>query len=174
MNPQSPLFDTVSHTIWADRQLLGFLRTQDDTTLNTATGGTYGSIMDTFRHLIASELSYLTRYAYGQRPEPWETYDSSDLDELASRVDEIEGLWTEILDHPLDNDGLGEARGDDGEWAVRKGVFLAQAIHHSNEHRAQICSTLGLLGIEPPEVSAWLYAIQTGRQWPVSPEPSSP
>ena len=59
---------------------------------------------------------------------------------------------------------LGEARGDRGEvYAVRAGVFITQALHHGNEHRAHICTILGALGHEPPDVSAWEYALTHGR-----------
>ena len=40
----------------------------------------------------------------------------------------------------------------------------AQAIHHANEHRAHVCTILGALGHEPPDVSAWGYADATGRR----------
>lgn len=168
MNKQSAYFDLASHTIWADRHLIAFLRRQDDTTLNTATGGTYGTILETFRHLVAAEFSYLTRYLSGKRPAPWDGYDTAGLNELSARVDELETLWSHILDAQPDNDHPGEALGDAGVYEVRKGIFLTQAIHHANEHRAQICSSLGLLGIEPPELSAWLYGIETGRSTLVS------
>jgi hypothetical protein len=39
-------------------------------------------------------------------------------------------------------------------------------LHHANEHRAHVCTILGALGHEPPDVSAWGYAGATGRSWP--------
>jgi uncharacterized damage-inducible protein DinB len=44
-------------------------------------------------------------------------------------------------------------------------VILTQLFHHANEHRAQVCTILGALGHEPPDVSAWGYAGATGRTW---------
>ena len=43
------------------------------------------------------------------------------------------------------------------------GVFVTQAFYHASEHRAQICTILGALGHEAPDVSAWGYAEATGR-----------
>jgi hypothetical protein len=40
---------------------------------------------------------------------------------------------------------------------------LTQTFHHANEHRAHVCSALGALGIEPPDVSAWGYADASHR-----------
>jgi hypothetical protein len=48
-------------------------------------------------------------------------------------------------------------------FAFRAGVDMTQALHHANEHRAHICTILGALGHEPPDVSAWEYALVTGR-----------
>jgi uncharacterized damage-inducible protein DinB len=39
---------------------------------------------------------------------------------------------------------------DDGALEVRAGVIVAQALHHGNSHREQICAGLTSLGVEPP------------------------
>jgi hypothetical protein len=71
---------------------------------------------------------------------------------------------TEFLDGPWDVDKIGIGYGDDGaRFDIPAGVFLTQAIHHANEHRAHVCSALGAIGIEPPETSAWEYSTVTGR-----------
>jgi uncharacterized damage-inducible protein DinB len=36
-------------------------------------------------------------------------------------------------------------------------MLMVQAIHHGNEHRAQVCSTLGSLGHPVPDVDGWQY-----------------
>jgi uncharacterized damage-inducible protein DinB len=36
-------------------------------------------------------------------------------------------------------------------------VILLQAIQHGNDHRAQICTALSLLGQRPPEIDGWSY-----------------
>jgi len=41
-------------------------------------------------------------------------------------------------------------------------LLSIQAIHHGNDHRTQICSTLGALGEEVPELDGWSYWA-TGR-----------
>ena len=71
------------------------------------------------------------------------------------------------LSEPWDSDALGEARGDDGKvFAVPAGVFLTQIFHHANEHRAHICTTLGALGHDVPDVSrAGATAKAAERSW---------
>ena len=36
-------------------------------------------------------------------------------------------------------------------------MLLLQAIHHGNDHRTQICSTLGALGEEVPDLDGWTF-----------------
>ena len=37
---------------------------------------------------------------------------------------------------------------------------LAQFVHHGNDHRAQIATTLSAHGVEPPDLQVWPYAMQ--------------
>ena len=58
-------------------------------------------------------------------------------------------------------------RGDDDTvFSVPAGIFITQALHHANEHRAHICTILGARGLEAPDVSGWGYAVATGRMTP--------
>ena len=54
---------------------------------------------------------------------------------------------------------------DDGALEVRAGVIAAQALHHGNAHREQVCVILTGQGVEPPDIQAWAYAWATGRIW---------
>jgi hypothetical protein len=89
------------------------------------------------------------------------------LDVLAERAAMLGAVLERFLAGDWDDERLGEARGDQGEiFAVPAGVFLTQALHHANEHRAHVCTILGALGYDPPDVSAWGYAIATERMMP--------
>ena len=39
-------------------------------------------------------------------------------------------------------------------------ALLLQAIHHAHEHRTQIETMLGQLGIDPPGLSGWRYFVE--------------
>jgi len=158
------LADITRHNSWATATLLEFCRGLDDETLNTPISGTYGPIIDTLRHIINSEMSYLFR-ASGIWPErPWPTGEPVSLDTLVERSAILASAWEQYPVNGVDVDALAEDHGDDGTvFAVRHGVLITQAIHHGNEHRAQICSSLGARGIEPPDVSAWRWGELSGR-----------
>ena len=67
--------------------------------------------------------------------------------------------WTETLDRldagALETQIVGKSDYPDTPHA--EGMLLIQALHHGDDHRAQICSTLGALGLEVPDLDGWSY-----------------
>ncbi|MGH2559875.1 MAG: DinB family protein [Thermomicrobiales bacterium] len=158
------LHDLARHNAWATAQLLTFCRGLDEPTLEATAPGTFGTIIETLRHIVDSEMSYLFRLTGAWPERPWPFDEPVGLDVLTERAALLETTLERFLAGDWDSERLGEARGDEGEvFAVRAGIFLTQALHHANEHRAHVCTILGALGHEPPSVSAWGYALATGR-----------
>ena len=158
------LHDLARHNAWATGQVLAFCRELDGSTLEATVPGTYGTISETLRHMIDAEASYLVRLTGAWPAPPWRGDDAVGLDVLAERAAVLATTLERFLAGDWDSERLGEARGDEGEvFAVPAGVFLTQVLHHANEHRAHVCTILGALGHEPPDVSAWGYARVTGR-----------
>ena len=156
--------DLVRHNAWATMQLLAYCRDLDQATVNETVPGTFGSIIETLQHLVDSEASYIRRLTGAWPDHPWKGDRAVGFDVLAERTTILAATLEPFLAGEWDSEALGEAYGDQGEvFAIRAGVFLTQALHHANEHRAHICTILGALGHEPPDVSAWGYAEATGR-----------
>ncbi|GIV95653.1 MAG: hypothetical protein KatS3mg057_0310 [Herpetosiphonaceae bacterium] len=53
-------------------------------------------------------------------------------------------------------------QGKNGHRIASADVLLIQAINHATEHRTHIATILSQLGIEPPDMSGWMYGIATG------------
>ena len=62
------LADAFAHHAWANLQLLDACRALDAEQLATAVPGTYGSILDTLRHLVDSDAGYLNLLTDGSVP----------------------------------------------------------------------------------------------------------
>ena len=158
------LHDLARHNAWASAQVLAFCQRLNPPTLDATVPGTYGTIIETLRHLIDAEASYLFRLTGAWPERPWQAGERVGLDVLAERAAVLGTALEEFLAGDWDSEKQGEARGGTSDvYAVPAGVFLAQALHHANEHRAHVCTILGALGHEPPDVSAWGYARATGR-----------
>jgi uncharacterized damage-inducible protein DinB len=166
------LRDLARHNSWATARIVDFCKGLDQKILNSKVPGTYGSIFDTVRHIIDSEASYLYRSTGAWSELPWRYDDPVDLDVLAERAVLLAGVFEEFVSRKVNIEATGVATNDDGTvYAVPVGIFITQIIYHANEHRSQVCSTLGSLGVEPPNLSAWEFSFATGRSTVTSPPP---
>ena len=156
------LLEAFRHNAWATKQLLAFCRGLSEEQLTSPATGTFGGIRATFNHIVLRDGHYLLQLA-GSAPAWVDSDESGDLDQLQARVEETERLWEQFLSQPVDAERVIIV--DKGANAVRAGVFVAQALHHGNAHREQICAILTGFGIQPPDVQAWGYAWATGRLW---------
>jgi uncharacterized damage-inducible protein DinB len=164
------------HNVWASRTLLDLCRTLSPEQLSAPGVASYGSIIETFRHIVMSDAGYLRslggaqtswladyQRALDEVPEPWHEgpMEDGDLDELARRIDETERLW-----HAFFADAEFDAKRvsvlDSGTYECPAGIVMAQVFHHGSVHREQICATLTALGVEPPDIQPWAFADGTG------------
>jgi uncharacterized damage-inducible protein DinB len=155
------LLDAFRHNSWATKQLLAVCRNLSEEQLTASAPSSFGSILATLNHFIRSDAGYL-RSLSGTAP-TWllDRAETADFDQLYQRVEETERNWERFLSQPLDVERvliLGQ-----GTYEAHAGVLIAQALHHGNAHREQICAMLTGFGVEPPDVQAWAYADATGR-----------
>jgi uncharacterized damage-inducible protein DinB len=157
------LLEAFRHNCWATKQLLAYCQDLSAEQLTSSSTGAFGSILATFNHVVLADGRYVGRLA-GSLP-AWVVDDdeSADLDQLAAWVEETERLWEQFLSETVDAERVIIV--DQGANEVRAGVFVAQALHHGNAHREQICAILTGLGLQPPDIQAWGYSWATGRQW---------
>jgi uncharacterized damage-inducible protein DinB len=130
--------------------------------LATAVPGTYGSILDTMRHLVAADSSYLFVTTRG-RTQPIDE-EGMALPALRAEFEGHGDAWASLLAEGPDPDEVLERHRDDGsETHAPMGIRLAQALHHGTDHRSQICTALTTLGVEPPSIDVWDFGEGDGR-----------
>lgn len=160
---RSPLTDAFAHHTWATLRVIDACAGLSDEQLAKAVPGTYGSILDTLRHLVAGDSWYLFVITGGAH-EPFEEESGLGLPELRAAAERQGEAWARLLEGEIDPDRMVVRHRDDGsETHAPLGVRLAQAVHHGTDHRSQVCTTLTSLGIEPPSIDVWDYAEATGR-----------
>jgi uncharacterized damage-inducible protein DinB len=158
----SLLSDAFGHHVWATLRLLDACLPLTPAQLDTTVPGTYGSILQTMRHLIGADASYLFVLTGGRTAEIEE--DEMDLPGLRAAMEADGAAWVSLLAQDLDPDADVVRHRDDGiDSHAPPGIRLAQALHHGTDHRSQICTALTTLGIEPPEIDAWDFAAKDGR-----------
>ncbi len=158
------MIDLARHNTWATSHVLAFCEQLDDSSIEATAPGTYGSIIDTLRHLIDAEASYLYRLTGAWPDHPWPDDADVNLDVLRDRAAMLGSTLENFVATEWDCERLGHGYGDGGAvFDVRLSIFLTQLLHHANEHRAHVCTIIGTLGLEPPDVSGWGYAFDSGR-----------
>jgi uncharacterized damage-inducible protein DinB len=162
--------DAFAHHTWATKRLADACLKLTPEQLTTEVPGTYGSILETLRHMVADDWFYLGVLT-GQRPALASEPQTMDVAGLSAAIDVLAAEWRGLLSGDLDPDAMvKEVDPDDGfRRDTTLGVHLAQALHHGNEHRAQVCTALTVIGVEPPALSVFRFALETGRSTEVPP-----
>lgn len=156
------LIEAFRHHAWANRQLLAACRglTREELSMPGTAAGTDRGILAIFNHIVQSDRGYAARR--GDRPEWVDNEEDTDsLDELERRAGENAQVWERFLPQPLEATKLIIL--DQGAYEAEQSVLVAQALHHGNAHREQICAIMTSLCAEPPDIQAWSYAEATGH-----------
>jgi uncharacterized damage-inducible protein DinB len=158
----SAMSDMFAHNTWANVRVIDVCSKLSGEQLDGTAEGTYGSIRDTLVHIIEAEESYLFRLN-GERFDPPVTdQEWPGFDLLRSRAQEIGAGFERVIAEDDPGRAVTWTRKNGDTPSMPMGMFLVQTINHGNEHRSQLATVLTHLGIEPPELSGWLYAIETG------------
>ncbi|HUP15297.1 MAG TPA: DinB family protein [Acidimicrobiia bacterium] len=167
--PRSVIDDAFGHHVWAAVRLIDACLSLSPDQLETVVPGTYGSILDTQRHVVGSDSWYLFTLN-GDRSFLIDE-DHADLSELRSAMERNGPGWSRLLAQGLDPEAVLVEKDDDDGYQKHApiGIRLAQAIHHGTDHRSQICTALTNLGLQPPAIDAWDFGLDDGRVAEVSP-----
>jgi uncharacterized damage-inducible protein DinB len=158
----SLLDDAFAHHIWATERVIEACTGLTPEQLKTPVPGTYGSIIDTLRHLVGADSWYLSFFD-STTPQIDDQADTS-LAELRSAMTNNGPAWRKLLAGQVDPDADVVENGDDGSaYHATAGVRLAQVVHHGTDHRSQVCTALSSLGLTPPGIDVWDFAEATGR-----------
>jgi uncharacterized damage-inducible protein DinB len=162
------LGDAFAHHVWATLRLIDSCLPLSPDQLGTAVPGTFGSIIDTIRHLVGADCAYL--YALtGGRVAMIED-GQMELPELRVTMEANAAAWASLLTQDLDPDSVVVRYRDDGsEGHAPVGIRIAQALHHGTDHRSQVCTALTTIGVEPPAIDVWDFAEKDGRLVEVPP-----
>src|SRR5512142_2839921 len=143
------------HNNWANQKIIEACYALSDEQLDAEPhSATRGTIRRTLLHLVHSQAGYLSLLTLPleERNDPAPSF--AELMESARKSGE--GL-------------LALARGEQKPFESRlttkdsfytkPWVVMLQVINHATEHREQIKSMLSALGVTPPEIDGWDYAI---------------
>jgi uncharacterized damage-inducible protein DinB len=162
------LRDAFEHHAWAQEQIVDACVALTDEQLGTIVPGTYGSILDTVRHLVGSDNWYLFVMTHGTHGRIDE--DAMTVAELREQIPRDAAEWRRFLATSPEPDDVIERSHEDGSVTrAPLGIRLAQVVHHGTDHRSQVCTALTTLGLEPPAIDVWDFALATERMEEIPP-----
>lgn len=168
----SLLSDAFGHHAWATTRILDACEPLDPAQLATSVPGTFGSILDTLRHLVGADAGYLFALTGGRIPDV--DAERMTITDLRAATERHAAAWQELLAAELDAEQDVVRHRDDGtDSHAPLGIRLAQALHHGTDHRSQVCTALTALGVTPPEIDVWDYAWKDRRMWETEAKPAS-
>ncbi len=165
--PQPILSDAFAHHVWATIRVLDACATLDDEQLAIVVPGTYGSILDTIRHLVDGDVFYLNILRGGE-PEPFDPA-ASDIPTMRAVMKGHDAAWQRLIDGDLDpalDVVEHEASGYDTHAPL--GIRLMQVLYHGTDHRSQVCTAFTVLGVAPPAIEGWDIAREDGRMYTIA------
>jgi uncharacterized damage-inducible protein DinB len=160
-NREGFVVDLFRHNAWANLKLLNACEGLSEGHLAANVPGTYGTIRDTLLHIVGAEVSYVRR-VNGRLPDnPPKRGEFPGFEVLKKAVTWCEEEYLQLALNATPADMVVETW--EGKTArYRLTALLTQAINHSTEHRAQIATILTQQGIEPPDMSGWMYMDEMG------------
>jgi uncharacterized damage-inducible protein DinB len=163
-----PLEEAFQHHLWATEKLIEHLRGLPVEALTATDKGVYGEVIDTLSHLMGADGRYL-QYLEGTPPPPGHDVARS-LDELADELRDHAVRWRLLLPKADVLDITLVERGDRPEMPHATNLMFAQALHHGNDHRTQICTVLSANGFESPDLDVWEYWLERRLDRPAGAE----
>jgi uncharacterized damage-inducible protein DinB len=157
------------HHVWATVRVIDACLDLSTEQLETNVPGTRGPMLETLRHVVASDAEDLF-LMIGDRPYPVD-HERMSLAEARVVMERNGAAWARFLAGPLDLDAVvREVDDTDGyERSAPVGLRLAGTLDHGTDHRSQICTALTTLGIDPPRIGVMDFGLGVGwvtEKWP--------
>jgi uncharacterized damage-inducible protein DinB len=157
------LREAFGHHAWATRQLLDHCAALPPGTLERPVDAVYGSILDTFRHIVDADASYLHRLSGGDLGAIIDDDHALSFDDVVAQHERNAADWETLLGRGVDPDtDIAHERGNGETRHATVGVRLAQALHHGSNHRSQIATALTTLGHPADEFDVWAWGESVG------------
>jgi len=144
------------HHAWATLGLIDHCEGLPGERLQETVPGTAGPILATLVHLLAADQRYL-HHMDGQAAVPRiHESEPATLVELRAAMRAQAVRWDAVVGRADELD-VTVPRRQEPDIPHAQNLLFLQAIHHGNDHRTHVCTILGALDLDVPDLSGWAY-----------------
>ena len=150
------MIEFFQYNHWANQELMGVCINLRDEIITASIPGSYGSIRDTFIHILKAEMGFLKRI-HGTYPKPdfkWEA-DPTLTQLMAYETVLYEALLDTLQRVPATQNVHEEGNGWTFDYQAR--LIFMSVVYHGIAHRTDITTALNNKGINLPELDIWAY-----------------
>jgi uncharacterized damage-inducible protein DinB len=154
--PEPTLVEFVRYNQWANQQLLAICMNLGEELLTAKIPGAYGSIRDTFGHLLRAEAGFLKRI-HGAPPQPEFTWEEDpSLAQLAAYAARIGEAFLDTIQRVPPTQNVHE---EEAGWTFdyQARLLFMSLVYHGVAHRTDITTFLNGQGVSLPELDVWGY-----------------
>jgi uncharacterized damage-inducible protein DinB len=150
------IIEFFQYNHWANQELMGICINLSDEIITASIPGSYGSIRDTFIHILKAEISFLKRI-HGAYPEPHFTWEENpNLSQMMAYETVLnEALLDTVRRVPATQNVHEEGDGWTFDYQAR--LIFMSVIYHGIAHRTDITTALNNKGFSLPELDVWAY-----------------
>jgi uncharacterized damage-inducible protein DinB len=154
--PEATMIEFFRYNHWANQELMGICINLSVETITANIPGSYGSIYDTFTHILKAESSFLKRI-HGAYPKPefkWE--ENPSLSQLKAYETTLNEALLDTLQRTPATQNVHE-ESDDWTFDYQARLIFMSVVYHGIAHRTDITTVLNNKGISLPELDIWGY-----------------
>lgn len=154
--PEPTLVEFVRYNQWANQQLLTICMNLDEDLLTANIPGAYGSIRETFSHLLRAEAGFLKRI-YGTDPQiAFEWEEESGLAQMALFAAQVAEAFVDTIQCVPPTQNVHE-EGNGWTFDYQARLIFMSLFYHGVAHRTDITTFLSSRGVVLPELDVWGY-----------------
>jgi uncharacterized damage-inducible protein DinB len=150
------MIEFFQYNHWANQHLMGICISLRDEIITAINPGSYGSIGDTFAHILKAEISFLKRI-HEVYPEPdltWEVNPS--LSQMMAYEASLNQALLDTLQRVPATQNVHE-EGADWTFDYQARLIFMSVVYYGIAHRTDITTALNHKGVSLPELDVWGY-----------------
>ena len=154
--PEPTVIEFFQYNHWANQELMRICIKLSDEIITANLPGSYGSIRDTFAHILKAEISFLKRI-HGTYPQPGFTWEENpSLSQMMAYETELNQALLDTLQRVPVTQNVHE-EGDGWTFDYQARLIFMSVVYHGMAHRTDITTVLNQKGISLPELDVWGY-----------------